>query len=267
MKRNDVRIHRNCLFILHVGERLLLRRDVNSVDRRKRELISEIIIGDATLYLGDCLEILPTLGKVDAVVMDPPYGNGTEYGESYKDTEDEVVKVISQVIPWAQENALRCLVTSGNQCQHLYPRPRWTLAWVTPAGAGSGPWGFSCWQPILAYGSCPYLASGKGRRRDIIMHTESSEKNGHPCPKPIKFMKKLIERASLAGDLILDPFMGSGTTGVACAKLGRRFIGIEIEEKYFDIACKRIEAAYAQPDMFVDPPVKAVQDKLFGEAK
>ncbi len=213
-------------------------------------------IENATLYFGDCLKVLPALGKVDAVVMDPPYGNGTDYGELYMDTEDEVVNLISKVIPWANENAKRCLVTSGNQCQHLYPRPKWTLAWVTPAGTGSGPWGFSCWQPILAYGTCPYLSSGKGRRHDIIMHTEASEKNDHPCPKPIKFMKKLVERASLHGDLILDPFMGSGTTGVACVMMGRKFIGVEIEKTYFNIACKRIEDAYRQGDMFIDAPKK-----------
>ncbi len=172
-------------------------------------------IGDATLYLGDCLDVLPAIGKVDSVIMDPPYGNGTDYGESYTDTEEELVNVISFVMPWAIENSKRCMITCGNSNQYFYPRPKWTLAWVIPAGTGRGPWGFSCWQPVLAYGSCPYLSSGKGCRPDIIQHMETSEKNGHPCPKPILFMKKLVERASLPRDLILDPIMGSGTTGVA----------------------------------------------------
>jgi site-specific DNA-methyltransferase (adenine-specific) len=212
----------------------------------------------ATLYLGDCREILPTLGKVDAVVTDPPYGNGTEYG-IFQDTELAVQELIGVVLPWAAENAKRALITSGNQCQRLYPRPSWTLAWVTPAGAGSGPWGFSCWQPILAYGTCPYLAAGKGRRSDIFMHTETSEANGHPCPKPIRFMQKLVERASLPSDLVLDPFMGSGTTGVAAVKTGRQFIGIEIEPRYFDIALQRIEEATRQADFFIEKPKKAEQ--------
>ena len=121
----------------------------------------EILADGVELWLGDCREILPTLGKVDAVVTDPPYGNGTEYG-IFQDTEEAVRDLISMVVPWAGANAKRALVTSGNQCQAFYPRPKWTLAWVTPAGTGSGPWGFSCWQPILAYGSCPYLASGGG---------------------------------------------------------------------------------------------------------
>jgi DNA modification methylase len=219
-------------------------------------------IGDTTLYLGDCREILPTLGKVDAVITDPPYGIGLDYGEGFDDTEEAVSELAAMIVPWAKENALRTLITSGNQCQHLYPRPKWTLAWVTPAGAGSGPWGFSCWQPILAYGACPYLAIGKGRRSDIILHTETSEENGHPCPKPIHFMERLVERGSLRGDTILDPFMGSGTTGIACAKLGRKFIGIEIEPKYFDIACRRIQRAYDQPDLFIERPTPAKQELL-----
>lgn len=219
-------------------------------------------IGDATLYLGDCREILPTLGKVDAVVTDPPYGIGLEYGTSFSDDEAYVSQLVASVLPWAMENSNRTLVTSGNQCQYLYPRPKWTLAWVTPAGSGSGPWGFSCWQPILAYGNCPYLASGKGRRADIIMHTEASEKNGHPCPKPIRFMERLVERASLDGHTVLDPFMGSGTTGVACARLGRKFVGIEIEPAYFDIACQRLTKALQQPDMFISPIPKPTQEAL-----
>lgn len=219
--------------------------------------------GRATLYLGDCRKILPTLGRVDAVVTDPPYGNGTDYG-IFVDTEAAVKATIDEVIPWANTNAKRTLVTSGNQCQHLYPRPKWTLAWVTPAGAGSGPWGFSCWQPILAYGACPYLASGRGRRSDILIHTETSEPNGHPCPKPIRFMERLVERASLIDETILDPFMGSGTTGVAAIKLGRRFIGIEIEPAYFDIACRRIEEAARQPDLFIEPaPIPEQQELIY----
>lgn len=212
-----------------------------------------------TLHLGDCRDVLPTLGKVDAVVTDPPYGIGLEY-EIFDDTEANVKELVSMFVPWAIENAQRTLITSGNQCQHLYPRPKWTLAWVTPAGAGSGPWGFSCWQPILAYGSCPYLASGNGRRSDIFVHTEPSDKNGHPCPKPINFMTKLVERASLEEQTVLDPFLGSGTTGVAAVKLGRKFIGIEIEPKYFDLACKRISDALSRPDLFISRPSKAKQE-------
>jgi DNA modification methylase len=214
-----------------------------------------------TLYLGDCREILPTLGKVDAVVTDPPYGIGEEY-ESFDDTIDNLRLLIAAAIPSLREIADRVVITSGNGAQYDYPKPNWTMAWVTPAGAGSGPWGFSCWQPILCYGKDPFLSAGKGRRPDVIEHTESSEKNGHPCPKPIRFMQRLLERTSFRGQTILDPFMGSGTTGVAAVKLGRKFIGIEIEPKYFDIACRRIQAALDAPDMFVEAPKPAKQEAM-----
>jgi site-specific DNA-methyltransferase (adenine-specific) len=82
----------------------------------------------------------------------------------------------------------------------------------------------------------------------------------HPSPKPVKLMEWVV--SNLDGETVVDPFCGSGTTGVACAKLGRKFIGIEIEPKYFDIACRRIEQAYAQPDMFVTPPAKPVQEAM-----
>jgi len=223
----------------------------------------EILAEGVELWLGDCREVLPLIGPVDAVVTDPPYGIGLEYSEAFSDDEAYVLELVKTIIPWAEANAKRTLITSGNQCQHLYPRPKWTLAWVTPAGAGSGPWGFSCWQPILAYGSCPYLASGKGRRHDIFMHTEASEPNGHPCPKPIRFMERLVERAALVGDLVCDPFMGSGTTGAACVKQGRRFVGVEIEPRYFDIACRRISDALKAPDLFIPTPApKAKQESL-----
>ena len=85
---------------------------------------------------------------------------------------------------------------------------------------------------------------------------------GHPCPRPLNGTKHLLDALSEKGDIILDPFMGSGTTGVAAVKLGRRFIGIEIEPKYFDIARRRITQALAQPDLFIEAPKRAVQEVL-----
>jgi site-specific DNA-methyltransferase (adenine-specific) len=83
--------------------------------------------------------------------------------------------------------------------------------------------------------------------------------NGHPCPKPLRYSMWLASRSAARNETILDPFMGSGTTGVACQKLGRKFIGIDIEEKYFSIACRRIEEAMRQPDLFVEPVKPAEQ--------
>lgn len=222
---------------------------------------SETLAEGVTIYCGDCREILPTLGKVDAVVTDPPYGIGEDYA-SFNDTLENVRMLIAASVPAMREISDRVIITSGNQHQYDYPKPTWTMAWVTPAGAGSGPWGFSCWQPILCYGKDPFLVSGKGRRPDLIEHTEASEKNGHPCPKPINFMKRLLERTTLVGQSVCDPFMGSGTTGVAAVKLGRKFIGIEIEPKYFDIARKRISEALKQPDFFIEKPKPAKQEAM-----
>jgi DNA modification methylase len=210
--------------------------------------VNPVIIGDATLYLGDCREILPTLPKVDAVITDPPYGIGLEYGE-YQDTVDSLAALGPVAIEMCRALAPVVSVTPGNLNQYLYAKPTWTLCWFNRAGAGSGPWGFSCWQPILCYGPDPYLATGKGRRPDFIEWSEMAEKNGHPCPKPIEFMKRWISRVCLK-DSILDPFMGSGTTGVAAMQLGRKFIGIEIEKKYFDIAVERITNAQRQINLF-----------------
>lgn len=217
-------------------------------------------IGDATLYLGDCLEILPTLPKVDAVVTDPPYGIGIEYGE-YVDSKENLSLLAPAFVRLCCEVASIVSITPGNLNQYLYPQPTWTLCWFNRAGTGSGPWGFSCWQPILCYGKDPYLKNGLGRRPDYIEWSEAAEKNGHPCPKPVGFMAQWVKRVSLEGSVV-DCFMGSGTTGVACAQLGRSFIGIERETKYFDIACRRIEAAYAQGRLFDEPAPKPKQEAL-----
>ena len=216
-------------------------------------------IGDCTLYLGDCREILPLLPKVDAVVTDPPYGvnlgvdGPTALGKtayaSFDDTPENVIAVCVPIIRWAIENVGRVVMTPGNRNCHDYPKPDEVGAIYNPAGAGFSRWGFTTSQPIYYYGKDPH---GANKKPHSLQSVETADKNGHPCPKPERLMRWLVARGSLAGDRILDPFMGSGTTGVACVKLGRKFIGIEIEPKYFDIACKRIAAAYAQPDMFIE---------------
>lgn len=237
-------------------------------------------IGDCTLYLGDCKDILPTLPKVDAVVTDPPYGvqyhgsttkHSQAHGETYTqfdDTRENVRKQIVPLINIAIANARCTVFTPGLACMFEYPEPR-AVGWIYyPSGANTGPWGFVCGQPIYYYGSDPYLAKALGSRPNSFETTEAAEKNGHPCPKPIGQMKWIVNRASLAGQTILDPFMGSGTTGVACVKLGRKFIGIEIDPTYFEIACKRIRDAYAQPDLFVEQAKpKAEQLSLLGAAE
>lgn len=190
-----------------------------------------------TIYLGDCLEIMPQLAPVDLVLTDPPYANGTEY-LSYEDNLDNLKKLIG---PLMDVRSQRKVITCGVANINLYPQPTWILSWITPAGTGSGPWGFCCWQPILVYGKDPYLQAGLGRRHDIFIHTELSKTIKHPCPKPDNIFKKIIHRVSISQtDTILDPFMGSGTTLVAAKQLNRKAIGIEIEEKYCEIAVRRL---------------------------
>lgn len=201
-------------------------------------------IGNATLYLGDCQEILPTLGQFDAVVTDPPYGlnianqpfkHQRKNGAEKKDWD----KNVSDVLYDCLKHGKKQVVWGGNY--YSLPISRGWLVWHKP----DGPPSFS--KVELAWTNIDKLA---GYFLQTIGAT-NPERVGHPTQKPLKLMEWCID---YIGDCesILDPFMGSGTTGVACAKMGKKFVGIEREQKYFDIACQRIEQAYAQADMFVN---------------
>jgi DNA modification methylase len=227
----------------------------------------EEIIGDCRLLLGDCLEILPTLGPVDAVVTDPPYGvgyqgsvtkharNGFAYSGIFDDTPENVETVCVPAVRKAVALARSAVVTPGNANAFKYDEPRSLGAIYYPSGANSGPWGFVCSQPLFYYGKDPYLAKALGSRPNAFASVEATDRTvPHPCPKPINAMIWLVNRVSLDGETVLDPFMGSGTTLVACAKLGRRGIGIEIDPGYFDIACRRVEEAYREQPLL--PPEK-----------
>jgi site-specific DNA-methyltransferase (adenine-specific) len=198
-------------------------------------------IGDATLYLGDCLEILPTLPKVDAVVTDPPYGIGfgakhtkwsANRGVVLGDWDSEIPDV-----SWLPGLAETVIVWGGERFN--FPVSRRWLIWVKPDAP-----------PTFASTEMAWTNQDKPARH--IVHSISAtngERVGHPTQKPVRVMEWSLGFTP-QGASILDPFMGSGTTGVACANLGRKFIGIEIEERYFDIACERIAAAYAQGRLF-----------------
>ena len=204
-------------------------------------------IGNATLYLGDCREILPTLGKVDAVVTDPPYGVGFVYASH----DDTPIGYPEWCAEWFAQLLAVCdgpiAISCGMANLADWPKPTWVLCWHKPAAMGRCAVGFNNWEPILLYGK-PKGEQGADVIRAQILPDSSLD--GHPCPKPIGWAVGTINRVASKCDSILDPFMGSGTTGVACANLGRAFIGIEIEPKYFDIACERIRAAYAQQRLF-----------------
>jgi site-specific DNA-methyltransferase (adenine-specific) len=235
-------------------------------------------IGGQRLILGDCLEVMPLLGKVDSVVSDPPYGVGFQgkrakqsdgsvkhvaggYTSGFEDTPDYVQDVAVYAVNSCIGHVRSMAITPGTRCAFLYPPPDDIGCFFSAAGTGLGRWGFSCSQPILYYGKDPFLANGKGGRANSLGQTYPNDANtsGHPCSKPLPQMIWLVNRATWLGDIVLDPFMGSGTTLVACQKLGRQGIGIEIDPDYFDIACKRVEEAARQPDLFVDKPVKPEQ--------
>ena len=217
-------------------------------------------IGDATLYLGDCLDILPTLGKVDAVVTDPPYGIAEKWKGGFstkhgwgKAKDESVIRNEWDGRP-LDRDALRIVLAAarehiiwGGNYFELPPSRCW-LVWNKPER------GFTLAEAELAW-----------TNRDNVVRVfdcpRSEPDREHPTQKPVALMSWCVQKTS---GVVLDPFMGSGTTGVACAKLGRKFIGIEIHEPYFDIACRRIEEAYRQPNLFAEPRPKATQDNLFG---
>lgn len=220
----------------------------------------EETIGDCRLICADCREVLPTLGKVDAVVTDPPYGLGDKWqggnaaskarwklndGGAAIDWDDS----ISDALPAALDHANDAIVWGGNYYS-LPPRRGW-LIWdkiVREFTSGHVEMAWSTLdQPTRAFN---------------YAHAQlASEGKFHPTQKPLPLMIWCIRQLSDA-HTILDPFMGSGTTGVACVKLGRKFIGIEIEEKYHSIACRRIEQAYSQPDFFVERPAPPKQEVM-----
>ena len=236
-------------------------------------------IGNATLYLGDCMDILPTLGKVDCVITDPPYGIGLvkktsdfrgskhfDNGETlkasvvYNDQPEAIQRLIRGVMPLILAGADRAVVFCGPAMLWNYPEPAAVGSVYLPNGAGRCAWGFQCMQPILFYGKDIYLQDGKGGRANSFRTEQPNlEKIDHPCPKPLPWMVWAVNRASRRNEAVLDPFMGSGTTGVAAIQLGRKFIGIEREERYFEIACRRIEQAVAQGQLFEPTQAAPVQ--------
>jgi site-specific DNA-methyltransferase (adenine-specific) len=211
-------------------------------------------IGNATLYLGDCRDILPTLGKVDAVVTDPPYGIGMDgQSESKRSNGGPKWRKAHDKLGWDSaipDNTLfsivlaaadKAIVWGGNYFVEHLPASRSWLVWDKEQT------GLSMSDGELAWTNLGGVLRIKKMHRTHLW-VESPE---HPTQKPTKLMAWCISLIPEPNDTIIDPFMGSGTTGVAAVQMGRKFIGIEREGKYFDIACKRIEDAQRQGDMFI----------------
>jgi site-specific DNA-methyltransferase (adenine-specific) len=209
-----------------------------------------------TIYHGDCREILPTLPKVDLVLTDPPYGIGlgTHSGmkekrmihvlkkgayETYEDTPENLVSIVVPSISICIDLAERAAVFCAGSMIGKFPEPSCVGGVYMPSACGRNKWGFqSIAAFVLFYGTAPDLQ--KGAKATGLYSTASTQENGHPCPKPLSWMNWLVDLGSRESETILDPFMGSGTTLRAAKDLGRKAIGIEIEEKYCEIAVKRL---------------------------
>jgi len=205
-----------------------------------------------TIFLGDCREILPNV-KAEAFCTDPPWGlsgsSGTVgrsrakaiYSSAFVDDERFVRDVASPVVDYMRLAGMRGCCTPGQRHAWEYPKPDDIGCITHPVANGLGPWGHAGWQPVLFYGRDPML--GKTISRMVYQApsgcTHDSQIN-HPCPKPLPVMRWLVRRVAICGETILDPFMGSGTTLVAAKLEGRKAIGIEIEERYCEIAAKRL---------------------------
>lgn len=220
-------------------------------------------IGLATLYLGDCRDILPTLPKVDAVITDPPYGIGDRWG-------GEMVGKKGSSRLWSKDEAK----------WDLSPPDDFLISQIVGAGDtailwGGNYFGVAASRGWLVWDKCQNFSGADGelawtnidmpvrffRLSRIDAYANSGDEKHHPTQKPLSLMKWCIEQAGNP-QTILDPFMGSGTTGVAAVQMGRKFIGIEREPKYFDIACERIENAQRQTSLFEQPKQKVEQQSI-----
>jgi len=211
----------------------------------------KVEIGDATLYLGDCMEILPTLDKVDAVITDPPYGIGIA---------SNPVRQMHKKMDWDSS----------------VPEPSLIDACIA-FGEVAVIWGgnyfelppsqcFYIWDKLqpqeFSLAMCEQAWTNKKGVAKIYKQSVLSYRKEHPTQKPVELMAWCINQIGNP-QTILDPFMGSGTTGVAAIQLGRKFIGIEREPKYFEIACERIQTAVNQGQLFEPEPVKQEQGVMF----
>ena len=227
--------------------------------------VRRVQIGNCVLYQGDCLQVMPALGKVDAVLTDPPYGisHASNHGASWNgrqiasDHDTSARDAVAALVDGAAgvffgtwktppiANARGCVVWDKGPAFGMgdlaFPfKPSFELAYICGAG-----WLGERGQGVLRG---PVQVSWENHQ-----NIPDSERRKHPHQKPVWLMEYFLEKLPNA-ETILDPFMGSGTTGVACVNLGRKFIGIEMDPDYFDICVKRITDAHRQADLFVAKP-------------
>ena len=240
--------------------------------------MNKVVIGDATLYLGDCMDIFPTLGKVDAVITDPPYSARTHTGHDatneiraklgYEALDDAMCRSLAAAysdccsgwVVWMTDHTLAPVISDAlsNQGRYVFAPLPFYQAGRSVRLTGDGPCSWTDW--IVAsrtkaqskWGTLPggYIA-GPG-------WSDKARMGG----KPTALMESLVQDYSRPGNTVLDTHMGAGTTGVACIRNGRNFIGIEIDPAAFDIACKRIDQAVSQGQLFDPAQPKQVQESF-----
>ena len=245
------------------------------------------VIGECTLYQGDCLEVMPTLAEVNSVVVDPPYlvskggfaanlqheggfgGWMKEYGN-----QGDIVSCDLQFIDWApivfralQQNAQAYFMTNGRNIKDMQSaleeagfKLHTVLVWDKKTALPN-----KYYQNITEF--CLFMFKGKAftiaepSSKNLVSLFQRDESK-HPTEKPVELMALWVKNSTPIGGSVLDPFMGSGTTGVACVKSHRKFVGIELDPDYFDIACERIREAYRQPDMLVEAEKAKTAEQL-----
>ena len=238
-------------------------------------------IGDATLYLGDCRDVIPTLSGVDVCITDPPYEIRDKFGtttlggfrrmEFHFDfegvTDGVVIPALAKAFALCASFHCFCgFEQFGDIAKVARAAGLTAKPWAKEKLAGPPPmpgnwWPSSFELACYGYRSGAYFGDTSPSRKNLMQFDSyrhsirAYEKVDHPTQKWLPMVIYLVDTLSDKTATILDPFMGSGTTGVACARLGRKFIGIELHEPYFDIACRRIEDAYRQADLFVKAPV------------
>lgn len=217
----------------------------------------KVIIGNATLYRGDCMEVLPTLPRVDAVITDPPYGIGQDGGaqrtRGSKRTNGakkgwDAARPAADVFA-AMESAADVRIYWGGNYFADYLRP--SMGWIYWEKRMGGD---------FADGELAWTSMDRALRQ--FSYYRKNKGDEHPTQKPVELMRFCIELCKNNPRTVLDPFMGSGTTGVAAIQMGRQFIGIEREPAYFDIACRRIEQAQQQATLFEPAPPQPEQAGL-----
>lgn len=234
----------------------------------------EHLADDVTLHLGNCLELLPTLGSVDHIMCDPPYEDELHeaMGRIQRNDGREMVQdlgfagvnadrtaIASAIVAASTGWALVFCLAEGVRAWRDVLQPagaKWdtTLFWVKPDasprfnGQGAAR-GAEC--AVTAWCGTGYRSWNGGGRRGVFTHCVNTDRQGeHPTEKPVSLMVELVGLYSNPGQTICDPFMGSGSTGVAAVKTGRRFVGIEMNERWFDLSCRRIEAALKAPGKY-----------------